>query len=127
MLRRFRPTKVAVERERGDERIARDYADYLTGRHELTRNEIEQLGFRLAQAMGHQEVFAVDADGDFPFQHLVAFAKATGRATELEAVMGGFGALSEEQGAFLATHTVLEALRFVNAPERTARELAIYH
>src|SRR5712692_2366100 len=50
VLKRFRPTKVAVEAE-GDGSPKR-YAEYLAGKHELTRNEIEQLGFRLAKELG---------------------------------------------------------------------------
>jgi len=65
-LKEFRPTRIAVERQAGDTRIARDYADYLAGTHELTRNEIEQLGFRLARELGHTAIHPVDADGNSP-------------------------------------------------------------
>src|SRR5712692_9321202 len=50
VLKRFHPTKIAVEAE-GDGSPKR-YAEYLAGKHELTRNEIEQLGFRLAKELG---------------------------------------------------------------------------
>src|SRR5437879_9334939 len=39
-LKKFNPTKIAVERDMGDDRITKGYADYLAGKHELTRNEI---------------------------------------------------------------------------------------
>src|SRR5262245_58396310 len=65
VLQKFRPTKIALERNAGDQRILSDYGDYVAGKHELTRNEIEQLGFRLAKALGHKTVYPVDADGDF--------------------------------------------------------------
>src|SRR5687768_6035270 len=74
VLKRFQPTKIAVERNAGDQRIKKDYAAYLAGTHELTRNEIEQLGFRLAKELGHTEVYAVDADGEFPHMRLVKYA-----------------------------------------------------
>src|SRR5256885_5519416 len=64
VLKRFQPTKIAVERDPGDNRLSKDYADYLAGKHELTRNEIEQLGFRLAKELGHKTVYGVDADGE---------------------------------------------------------------
>jgi hypothetical protein len=57
VLKRFRPTRIAVERDVWDERIARDRADYVAGKHELTRNEIEQIGFRLARELGHESVY----------------------------------------------------------------------
>ena len=50
VLKGFHLTKVALEAE-GDGRPKR-YAEYLAGKHELTRNEIEQLGFRLATELG---------------------------------------------------------------------------
>src|SRR5262249_36777547 len=87
VLKKFNPTKIAVERTVGDSRITKDYADYLAGTHELTRNEIEQLGFRLAKTLGHKTVYAVDVDGEFPYQHVVNYAKASGHSAELDATM----------------------------------------
>jgi Family of unknown function (DUF5694) len=126
VLKRFRPTKIAVERNVGDERTARDYADYLAGRHELTRNEIEQVGFRLARELGQAAVYPVDADGEFPYPRLVKYAQATGRSKELDAISEAFGAEVKAQGEYLASHTVLEALLSINADEKVARELGLH-
>src|SRR3989449_3614950 len=60
VLKKFQPTKIALERDPGDNRLSKDYADYLAGKHGLTRNEIEQLGFRLAKELGHKTVNGVD-------------------------------------------------------------------
>jgi hypothetical protein len=46
-----------VERNPGDNRISKDYPDYLAGKHELTRNEIEQIGFRVTKELGHKTVY----------------------------------------------------------------------
>ncbi len=78
-LMRFRPTKIAVEAGFNDRRVATRYADHLAGTHELTRNETEQLGFRLAKRLGHETVHPVDAGGEFPYPRLVKYATATGR------------------------------------------------
>ncbi|PWT92365.1 MAG: hypothetical protein C5B54_03615 [Acidobacteria bacterium] len=126
VLKKFHPTKIAVERELGDDRIGKDYADYLSGKHELTRNEIEQVGFRLAKELGHQNVYPVDADYDFPYQHLVNYAKANGKSQELETIMNQFGVRVKEQSDYLATHTVLETLLFMNADDRVNQEVGIY-
>src|SRR5439155_2037 len=75
-LSRFHPTKIAVEGDFSDNHIPKNYTDYLAGKHELTRNEIEQIGFRLAKELGHKTVHPVDVEGEFPFQHLVNYAKA---------------------------------------------------
>ncbi len=125
-LERFRPTKIAVERTAGDSRITKDYAAYLAGTHELTRNEIEQLGFRLAKKLGHDKVYAVDADGEFPWPRLVKYAQATGRQKELDALMAEFGEMVKGDNAYLASHTILEMLLRLNSDEKVAADIGYY-
>src|SRR5687768_17550109 len=86
VLKRFRPTKVAIEAAVGSPRVAREYADYLAGKYTLTRNEIDQIGFRLAKDLGHKAVYAVDVDGDFPMLRVINYAKANGRAAEYDSI-----------------------------------------
>lgn len=126
VLERFRPTKIAVERNAGDSRIKKDYAAYLAGTHELTRNEIEQLGFRLAKKLGHQAVYAVDADGEFPYPRLVKYAQATGRQKELDALMAEVGAMVKADDAYLASHSILDMLVKLNADEKVAGDVGLY-
>jgi hypothetical protein len=126
-LKKFHPTKIAVERDPGDRRMAKDYADYVSGKHELTRNEVEQLGFRLARDLGHKAVYATDADGDFPYQRLVNYAKGSGRSRELDAIMAGFGEMVKAQGVYLGSHTVLETLLYMNADAKVDRQIGLYH
>ena len=127
VLKRFQPTKIAVERDPGDNRLSKDYADYLAGKHELTRNEIEQLGFRLAKELGHKTVYGVDADGEFPYPRLVKYAKATERTKELDALMGEVGDMVKAQDAYLASHTVLETLLYMNADDKVAQDVGYYY
>lgn len=126
VLKKFQPTKIAVEREPNDKRTANDYADYLAGKHELTRNEIEQIGFRLAKELGHKAVYAVDADGDFPYLRLVKYAKATSRSKELDDIYGEVGEMVKAQGTYLGSHTILETLLYMNSDERVTRDVGYY-
>src|SRR5438876_9505342 len=126
-LQKFQPTKIAVERQVGDDRIARDYTDYLAGKHELTRNEIEQLGFRLGQELGHKSMYPVDVDGEFPFQHIVNYAKASGRSKELDAMMGEIGGMVKAQNAYVTSHTILETLLYMNADAKVAEDVGFYY
>jgi basic membrane lipoprotein Med (substrate-binding protein (PBP1-ABC) superfamily) len=126
-LAKFHPTKIAVERTVGDDRITKAYADYLAGKHELTSNEIEQLGFRLAKELGHKTVYAVDVDGEFPFQHIINYAKASGRSKELDALLGEIGAKVKAENAYLASHTVLETLLYMNADDEIAEYVGFYY
>ena len=127
VLKRFRPTKVAVERDVWDDRIPKDYADYVGGKHELTRNEIEQVGFRLARELGHNTVYPVDADGEFPWQRVIDYAKASGRSKELDAITGEIGAMVKAQDQYLASHTVLETLLYMNADGKVADDVGYYY
>ena len=127
VLARFQPTKIAIERDAWDTRSAKDYADYLAGAHELTRNEIEQVGFRLARKLGHKTVYPVDADGEFPFPRVVNYAKASGRTRELDALQADVGAMVKAQGEYLASHTVLETLLYMNAEGKVAQDVGFYY
>jgi hypothetical protein len=127
VLKRFRPTKIAVEAYVTNTKTSKDYADYVAGKRELTRNEIEQIGFRLAKELDHKTVYPVDADGDFPYPRLVNYAKATGRSKELDAIMGEFGAKVKAQSEYLASHTVLETLLYINADDKIAQESDLYY
>jgi hypothetical protein len=127
VLKRFRPTKVAVEADVWNEDVAKRYANYVTGRHELSRNETEQVGFRLAKEMGHATVYPVDVDGDFPYLRLVNYAKGAGRSQELEAVHAEVGAMVKAQDEYLASHTVLETLLYMNAEEKVAGDVGFYY
>lgn len=125
-LKKFRPTKIAVESDAGTDRIPKAYAEYVAGTHELTRNEIEQLGFRLAKELGHKTVYPVDADGDFPWQRLVNYARGAGRSKEFDAMNGEIGEMVKAEGAYLASHTVLETLLYMNSDEGVASYVGWY-
>jgi hypothetical protein len=59
-LATFSPTKVAVEKRWQDSTTLAQYQAYRRGDHELTPDETEQIGFRLAQKMGHEAVYPID-------------------------------------------------------------------
>jgi hypothetical protein len=125
-LRRFKPTKIAVEND-SQSKLNERYAKYLAGQYVLTANEIDQIGLRLAKELGHTAIYAVDADGDFPYPRVVNFAKATGRSAALDEVMtGGWGAMVKTEGEYLKGHTVLQTLRFVNSDARVAQDIGYY-
>jgi basic membrane lipoprotein Med (substrate-binding protein (PBP1-ABC) superfamily) len=126
VLKKFNPTRIAVERDIYDRNFAKRYEDYLAGKYELTRNEIDQLGLRLAKELGHKTVHAVDVDGDFPYQRFVNYAKGSGRTKELDALMGEIGAMVKAQSAHLASHTILETLLYMNADEKVAQDVGFY-
>jgi len=126
VLGKFRPTKIAVEADPGDA-FQKRYAGYLAGTRPPSRNEIEQIGFRLAKELGHTTVYAVDADGDFHFQRVLNYAKASGQSAKLEAMMGEIGEMVKAQSEYLKTHTVLQTLLYMNSDAKVAQDVGFYY
>ena len=125
VLKKFHPTKIAIEAEVGSQRV-RQYSDYLNGKYTLTSNEIDQIGFRLAKELGQSAVYPVDIEGEFPIQRVTNYAKANGRAEKLDAINTKWSELVKEQNDFLHSHTVLETLEFMNSDSRAAKDVAQY-
>ena len=127
VLKTFRPTKIAVEADMWSTRASKQYADYVDGKYTLSRNEIDQIGYRLAKELGHKTVYAVDVDGDFPWTRVVNYAKGSGRQKELDAIQDGIGATVKALSEYQAAHTILENLLYVNDDKRVAADVGFYY
>jgi hypothetical protein len=127
VLRRFRPTKVAVESRVGRRQIPERYAEYLAGEYTPSRNETEQIGFRLAKELGHEAIYPVDEDGEFPYFRVLNYAKANGLEAEFDSVRAVTGARVEREADYLRSHTVLETLELMNADSTVAQAVAEYY
>ena len=126
VLKKFHPTKIAIESGVGSKRAGQEYSDYLAGKYTLSRNENDQIGYRLAKELGHPRVYPVDEDGDFPYMRVVNYAKANGLAEKFTAMEARTGARVKAQGDFLQSHTVLETLEYMNADSAVAKDIAAY-
>jgi len=127
VLKRFKPTKIAIESTVYEDRRPKQYAEYLAGKHTLTANEIEQVGFRLAKELGMKAIYPVDIDGDFPWQRVINFAKAKGQSTLLDQLMSEVGVMVKEQDAYLKSHSVLETLLYMNDDKKVALDVGFYY
>ncbi len=66
-LAEFQPTHIAIEISSENQSVVDTrYADHRDGRYELSRNESDQIGLRLAARLGHDRVYAVDWNGTPP-------------------------------------------------------------
>ena len=69
-LAAFEPTKIAVEFDALQQSsVDQDYRAFLRDAFELSGSEHHQLGFRLAQRLGHEHVYAVNAWAVFTSRH----------------------------------------------------------
>jgi hypothetical protein len=126
VLKEFHPTKIAVESDVWSKKVGQQYSDYLAGNYTLSRNEIDQIGYRLAKELSHQAVYPVNEDGDFPIARVTNWAKANGRAQKLDAISTGWGSLVKEEDQVLRSHTVLETLEYLNSDARATKDMAMY-
>jgi hypothetical protein len=127
VLKRYHPTKIAVEADVGNQSgYVRQYSAYVAGKYQLSRNEVEQIGYRLAKELGHAAVYAVDVDGDFPLIRVHNYAKANGMTEQFDALQAKIGRQVKEESDFLRSHSVLEMLEYLNADSLAARGVADY-
>lgn len=123
-LAAFKPTRVGVEWPAGlvDER----YPKYLAGTLPESRNEVVQLGFRLARAMGLKEVSGLDVDGDFPFEDVQKWAGEHGKARVIDDLLAMGKAETDRLGKLQNTETVGGTLRDLNQPASMALNHSFY-
>ena len=115
----FRPTLVAVEARADDQpgRALPAYARYLAGQDAPSRNEIEQIGFRLAKALQLPQVVGIDAPGEFPFEPLQTYTAKVGRSAELQRSLDELGKKTQAFEALSRTASIGALLRHINRPE----------
>jgi len=129
-LAKFKPTKVVVEQpvDNGAPAKLPKYHDYLDSKMADSRNEVVQLGFRLAKQMKLADVWGIDVDGDFTFEAVQKFAEdghpqLAKRLADLGAdVERGLKSLEE----VLKSGTVSQGLRYLNGPKRITDDNAFY-
>jgi hypothetical protein len=122
-LTRFKPSKVGVEWP--EDLVAERYKQYLAGTLAPSRNEVVQLGFRLAKTVG-AEVYGLDADGDFPYERLKNFAETRGFSSLLDEMNAAIQRDVDEQARLLSQKDVSADLRSLNDPARLKSDNSFY-
>jgi hypothetical protein len=123
-LAKFAPKKVAVEWPA--QIVQERYPKFRDGQLQDSRNEVVQLGFRLARERGLQTVYGLDVEGDFPFEAVAAWAEKNGRKGEIDAAMA-VGAKEDEQISSLQEKTSIGGvLRDMNTQASIARNHSFY-
>ncbi|MBT9500641.1 MAG: hypothetical protein IV092_05315 [Burkholderiaceae bacterium] len=124
----FRPHKVMVERRPAapDRPELPSYQAWRQGERRAQRNEVEQLGFRLAEARGHEQAYGVDADGNFPFEPLQDYARQRGMEARLQAMLAVLQQGAKDFEVRQARHSIAELLAELNRPEALLRDHQFY-
>lgn len=117
-IARFKPTMVAVEGSAL--KTAQRYNNFSKGTLPPSRNEIVQLGFRLAR-QADAPVYGIDVMGDFPYQDVEDYAKESGQKDMLDKANADTEAEVQKEGDILKNGTVANDLRYLNDPANIAR------
>ncbi len=123
-LARFAPTVVMVEWPEAltDER----YASFRAGTLPPSRNEVVQLGFRLAALRELERVHGIDVEGDFPFEPVKVYANSHGMAPRLDAALAGAGKEVQALSERVRTGSLGSVLRYMNTPSRALENHGFY-
>lgn len=124
-LARFAPTKVLLEyTDDADEKINQRYRDYLAGKFELGKNEIYQVGFRVARLMGHKRVYGFDAEA--PAQDIKLWDYLSQDPKAESALNTLIEAESRRLQELHRTKSLQEILTLTNSPEENQHNKGFY-
>jgi hypothetical protein len=116
-LARYRPTRIAVEVDReADDALNSRYQLYRKGERPLGPSETEQIGFRLAERLGHERLYAVDYRKDENIGAIFEHAAAIGEAQFLGRAQAAIGSIMADTERRQKSLTIREILLELNSP-----------
>lgn len=114
----YAPTKIALEAT-PEHAVELDslYAAYRRGEHTLSRDERQQLGFRLAARMGHAHIYGVDTQIPMAMDEAMAAGERNGQSHLYQPLQAKFREIAARLQSIDDNHTVREILLFHNGEE----------
>jgi hypothetical protein len=130
-LKKFKPTKIVVECDLEDDaKMQEIYEKYLSGNYQLSENETNQIGFRLAKEAGHKKVYCVDWS-DFWDDPNINYAKYAAKDAELDNFLKGVNQnyKKEVDAAFAKLYPlpITDQLVFLNRPDQIEKSHKVYY
>ena len=133
-LARFKPTRIAVKMTSTEADLhIPSYRHFKQALLKKDRNEITQLGFRLAALLKHANVYGIDENNNpevdyFPFGAVQIFAEAEQRGAQLQRMMEYGASLTEEFNQQQESSTMIELLNLQNQPDvAEQQQRALYY
>jgi hypothetical protein len=125
-LKKFKPTKIVLEIDLEDEAKTQElYNKYLAGNYQLTRNETNQLGFRLAKELGHKKVYCIDW-GVPDYSDAYNYEKFAAKDAEMNKFLKGIFELWKKEidaeSEKMVNLSILDQYILINQPARIERD-----
>jgi hypothetical protein len=123
-LAKFEPTEVMVEWPQAatDEQ----YASFRAGKLPPSRNEVVQLGFRLAKLRDLERVHGIDVAGEFPFDPVKEYASSHDMQPRLDAALAGAGKEVQVLSQKVREGSIGSVLRYMNTATRQLANHGFY-
>jgi hypothetical protein len=127
-LKTFRPTKITVEAPPDAQGPQQHLDHYLAGTYNLTADEIDQFGLRLAKEAKHTKVYGIDSPMDLDFTAVFTYAEKHAQGDVVQQVMSDVESKIKPKLAagYLEKHSIREILQEANAPESDALAHRMY-
>jgi len=126
-LTAYNPTKILVEYPSNmQDTIQKRYLDYLNGNFELRDSETYQIGFRLAETLGHSQVYGMDYKMDLPFDELTTHLAAMNQMDKMNSMMGVINGLMQEETIALESQSLATYLQRLNSDRFDALANSLY-
>ncbi len=130
-LKKYKPTKIAIECDVDvNAKFQANYDNYLAGKYELTKNERDQIGFRLAKELEHKKVYCVDW-GIFPKDKLYWYEQYAEKDQELNKYLTELRKKGKKdndaKNEKLRNLSVLDQLIFLNQPDQIEKSHQEYY
>lgn len=115
-LAEFRPTRIAIEAPPSRDSVhnAR-YQAYRAGTYTLGRNEIDQIGYRLAGMLGHERVYPVDYRLDMDFGGIMQWAAQNGQGALAQRMGSEVQAIVAQMDSMMRTMSIGAILADANS------------
>ncbi|MCL6739977.1 DUF5694 domain-containing protein [Sphingomonas sp. RB56-2] len=136
-LAQFHPTKIAVERiAKSPALIDHRFAELAPADLNTNRDERYQIAYRLARQLNMATVYAIDEQPDetepvepdyFPFDKVVAWAKANGKEAALDGLLEQGKAVTSQLEKWQAEGSIAHVLLNLNQPAQTERDQRWYY
>jgi hypothetical protein len=124
----YKPDKIFIESEPAQQAHWDSLLTlYQQGKFTLKANEIYQLTFPVAKALGHPHLYAADyRNAYFPYDSLMKVLASSGQKVLQQTIQTKIAQVEQEFNANLSKHTIAEMLKIDNTPESRKDNLAFY-
>ncbi|WP_224488957.1 DUF5694 domain-containing protein [Robertkochia flava] len=125
-LAAMKPDKVILEYPYGKSKLDSLYGEYLKGNHQLSINERQQLGFRIAKMLGHEHIYVADHPMDIAFGPLMEYLQESNKTSILDSLVKDAQELMSSWEAVYKKGSVSDLLSEMNTPESDNENKNIY-